>query len=113
MLIGISRKHPDYTAFKPQKRVQEPVEQHDNILAEGSSAKQLEVDEIYKPSSHVNPIFLSVDADTGKYYSASEVSDVVFRFVSGTVIDSYSTSSMFVKQEDSRFLTFQLISFSL
>ena len=90
MLIGISRKHPDYTAFKHHKRVQEPVEQHDNIVADGSSTKQLEVDEIYKPSSHVNPIFLAVDADTGKYYSASEAFDVVFRFVSGTAIDSRS-----------------------
>lgn len=81
MLIGISRKHPDYTAFKHHKRVQEPVEQHDNIVADGSSTKQLEVDEIYKPSSHVNPIFLAVDADTGKYYSASEAFDVVFRYV--------------------------------
>ncbi|KAL5207999.1 hypothetical protein ABZP36_032434 [Zizania latifolia] len=29
--------------------------------------KQLEVAEIYKPSSHVNPIFMAVGADAGKY----------------------------------------------
>ena len=87
-------------AFKPEKRVQEPVEQHDSAVTEGSGSNQLEVDETYKPSSHVNPIFLAVGADTGKYYSASEASDVVFRFVSGTVIDY-----MFVKYDYSKFLT--------
>ncbi|KAI4984330.1 hypothetical protein ZWY2020_057649 [Hordeum vulgare] len=81
ILVGISRKHPDYTAFKHQKKVQEPVEQHGNIVGEGSSTKQVEVDEISKSSSHVNPIFLAVNADTGKCYSASEVFDVVFRYV--------------------------------
>lgn len=81
VLTGINRKHPDYMDFKPEKRVQESVEQHDNVVPEGSETKQLEVDEIYKPTSHVNPIFLAVEADTGKYYSASEASDVVFRYV--------------------------------
>uniref|UniRef100_A0A0D9VH44 SUI1 domain-containing protein n=1 Tax=Leersia perrieri TaxID=77586 RepID=A0A0D9VH44_9ORYZ len=81
VLTGINRKHPDYMAFKPEKRVQEPVEQHDNVVAEGSSTKQLEVAEIYKPSSHVNPIFMAVGADTGKYYSPSEASDIVFRYI--------------------------------
>ncbi|KAF0932154.1 hypothetical protein E2562_008685 [Oryza meyeriana var. granulata] len=81
MLLGINRGHPDYMAFKPEKRVQEPVERHDNVVAEGSSTKQLEVAEIYKPSSHVNPIFMAVGADTSKYYSASEASDVVFRYI--------------------------------
>lgn len=80
VLTGINRKHSDYVAFKPEKRVQEPVEQQDSAVAEGSS-NQLEVEETYKPSSHVNPIFLAVGADTGKYYSASEASDVVFRYV--------------------------------
>jgi translation initiation factor 2D len=73
--------------FKPEKGVQGPVEQHDNAVVEGSGSNQLEVEETYKPSSHVNPIFLAVGADAGKYYSASEASDVVFRFVPRTVID--------------------------
>lgn len=81
MLLRINRGHPDYMAFKPEKRVQEPVVQHDNVVAEGSSTKQLEVAETYKPSSHVNPIFMAVGADTSKYYSASEASDIVFRYV--------------------------------
>jgi len=81
ILLGINRKHPDYMAFKPEKRVQEPVEQEKSV-AESSVTKQLEVAEIYKPSSHVKPIFMAVEADMEKYYSASEASDVVFRFVS-------------------------------
>lgn len=81
MLVGINRKHPDYMAFKPEKRVQEPVE-HEKAVAESSVTKQLEVAEIYKPTSHVKPIFVAVEADLEKYYSASEASDVVFRFVS-------------------------------
>lgn len=81
ILLGINRKHPDYMAFKPEKRVQEPVE-HEKAVAESSVSKQLEVAEIYKPSSHVKPIFVAVEADMEKYYSASEASDIVFRFVS-------------------------------
>jgi len=81
ILLGINRKHPDYMAFKPEKRVQEPVEQ-EKAVAESSVTKQLEVAEIYKPSSHVKPIFMAVEADMEKYYSALEASDVVFRFVS-------------------------------
>lgn len=45
------------------------------------SKLQLEVVEIYKPSTHVNPIFISVGADIGHYYTASEAADVVFRCV--------------------------------
>ncbi|XP_006647382.1 eukaryotic translation initiation factor 2D [Oryza brachyantha] len=86
MLLGINRGHPDYMAFKPEKKVQEPVEQRENVVAEGSSTKQLEVAEIYKPSSHVNPIFMAVGADTGKYYSASEASDVAFRYVEKEIL---------------------------
>ncbi|KAG8071058.1 hypothetical protein GUJ93_ZPchr0006g41808 [Zizania palustris] len=81
MLLGVNRGHPDYIAFRPEKKVQELVERHDNVIAEGSSTNQLEVAEIYKPSSHVNPIFMAVGADTGKYYSASEASDIVFRYI--------------------------------
>lgn len=81
ILLGINRKHPDYMAFKPEKRVQEPVER-EKAVAESSATKQLEVVEVYKPTSHVKPIFVAVEADMEKYYSASEASDIVFRFVS-------------------------------
>nr|CAD1825259.1 unnamed protein product [Ananas comosus var. bracteatus] len=85
MLLGVNRGHPDYMSFKPEKRVQETVNQkHDSSVGEASQAKvnlQFEVAEIYKPSTHVNPVFTSVGADTGKYYSASEASEIVFSYV--------------------------------
>ncbi|XP_020110599.1 eukaryotic translation initiation factor 2D isoform X2 [Ananas comosus] len=85
MLLGVNRGHPDYMSFKPEKRVQETVNQkHDSSVGEASQAKvnlQFEVAEIYKPSTHVNPVFTSVGADSGKYYSASEASEIVFSYV--------------------------------
>ncbi|OAY75323.1 Eukaryotic translation initiation factor 2D [Ananas comosus] len=85
MLLGVNRGHPDYMSFKPEKRVQETVNQkHDSSVGEASQAKvnlQFEVAEIYKPSTHLNPVFTSVGADTGKYYSASEASEIVFSYV--------------------------------
>jgi hypothetical protein len=114
LLTGINHKHPDYMAFKPEKRVQEPVVQ-DMVVAESSVTKQLEVIEIYKPSSHVKPIFVAVEAGMEKYYSGPEASDVVFRFVvplsitffcGDEVIDFVVaiTSHVFMKCNDSGFL---------
>lgn len=70
-------------SFKPEKRVQQSNEQkHDSLVSEGQQTKlQLEVVEVYKPSTHVNSIFAAMGADTGIYYSASEASDVVFRCI--------------------------------
>ena len=89
-MLAINHKHPDYMAFRPEKRVQELVE-HEKEVAESSVTKQLEVAEIYKPSSHVKPIFVAVEADMEKYYSAPEASDIVFRCVSllDKVVDSF------------------------
>ncbi|XP_028803423.1 eukaryotic translation initiation factor 2D isoform X1 [Neltuma alba] len=82
MLLSINRNHVDYSSFKPEKR---PVQKSDqpsvNAANESHSSKTLEVAEIYKPSVHVNPIFSAVEADTGKLYSASEASDIVFKYV--------------------------------
>ncbi|XP_028799185.1 eukaryotic translation initiation factor 2D-like [Neltuma alba] len=82
MLLSINRNHVDYSSFKPEKR---PVQKSDqpsvNAANESRSSKTLEVAEIYKPSVHVNPIFSAVEADTGKLYSASEASDIVFKYV--------------------------------
>lgn len=86
MILQINRGHPDYMSFRPEKKKKEPVDQKDNTIATPSSdashagKSQLEVVEIYKPTTHVNPIFVSVGADTSRYYSASEAFDVVFRF---------------------------------
>ncbi|KAJ4761752.1 Eukaryotic translation initiation factor 2D [Rhynchospora pubera] len=86
MLLGINRGHPDYTSFRPEKRPKEPTEQRDTTNPSPNDAthdgkSQLEVVEIYKPTTHVNPIFVSLGADTSRYYSASEASDVVFSYV--------------------------------
>ncbi|KAG5120441.1 hypothetical protein JHK82_034861 [Glycine max] len=82
MLFSVNRKHADYSSFKPEKRRVEKSEQHSVQSAnEIRSSKTLEVAEIYKPSVHVNSIFSSVGADTGKLFSASEATDIVFKYV--------------------------------
>ncbi|XP_039133842.1 LOW QUALITY PROTEIN: eukaryotic translation initiation factor 2D [Dioscorea cayenensis subsp. rotundata] len=83
VLLAINRTHPDYTSFKPEKRSTETIEpKHETSSSEGLRSRSLfEVVEIYKSSSHVNPILTSVGADTGKYFSASEAIDIVFRYV--------------------------------
>ncbi|WRX29933.1 SUI1 domain - like 4 [Theobroma cacao] len=82
MLISVNRAHPDYLSFKPEKRPVEKVDQAgDSAASECLSQKVLEVVEVYKSSVHVKPIFASVGADTGKLYSASEASDIVFKYI--------------------------------
>ncbi|URD89548.1 Translation initiation factor SUI1 [Musa troglodytarum] len=83
MLLGINRGHQEFMAFKPEKRVPENAEQrHDNSVSEVAHTKlQLEVVEVYKPSTHVKSIFTAVGADTGSYYSASDATDIAFRYV--------------------------------
>ncbi|KAJ3675497.1 hypothetical protein LUZ60_004539 [Juncus effusus] len=86
ILQSINRRHADYMAFKPEKKTKEPDQKDDSAPdSSGSSSNagraKLEVVEIYKPSTHVNPIFASVGADISTYYTASEASDVVFSYV--------------------------------
>ncbi|XP_020253031.1 eukaryotic translation initiation factor 2D [Asparagus officinalis] len=83
VLLAVNRVHPEYTSFKPEKRLPENVDQTlDPSAADVRQSKlQLEVVEIYKPSTHVNPIFMSVGADIGHYYTASEAADIVFRYI--------------------------------
>ncbi|KAK4285070.1 hypothetical protein QN277_001814 [Acacia crassicarpa] len=82
VLLSVNRNHDVYSSFKPEKR---PVQKSDqpsvNAANASHSFKTLEVAEIYKPSVHVNPIFSAVEADTGKLYSASDASDIVFKYV--------------------------------
>lgn len=52
-----------------------------NTPTEGQSRKFLEVVELYKSNTHVNPIFAAVGADTGKLYTASEASQIVFGYI--------------------------------
>lgn len=82
ILFSVNRSHADYSSFKPEKR---PVEKSDQLSVHSAneirSSKTLDVAELYKPSVHVNPIFSSVGADMGKLYSASEASDIVFKYI--------------------------------
>lgn len=81
-LFSVNRNHSDYTSFKPEKKKVEKNEQSaKNIGNEGQLHKSLDVMELYKPSSHVNPIFGAMRADTGKLYNASEASQIVFGYV--------------------------------
>lgn len=83
ILLAVKRTHPDYTSFRPEKRQKEIVDNsNDQTADEGQQHKmQLELVEIYKPSVHVNPIFLSVGASTVDFYSALEATDIVFKYV--------------------------------
>ncbi|KAL3641511.1 hypothetical protein CASFOL_016479 [Castilleja foliolosa] len=81
MLISVNRKHQDYTSFEPEKKVEMNEQTTKSTANEGQSSKLLDVVEIYKPSSHVNPIFAAVGADPGKLYTASEASEIVFGYI--------------------------------
>lgn len=81
VIFSINRSHPDYSSFKPEKRRVESEQTSDLGATESRSNKVLELAEIYKPSVHVNPIFSAVGADTGKLYSASDATDIVFKYV--------------------------------
>ncbi|KAB2603695.1 eukaryotic translation initiation factor 2D [Pyrus ussuriensis x Pyrus communis] len=82
VLLSVNRKHSDYSSFKPEKReVEKTVQTGVATVSERRSLKMLEVAEIYKSSVHVNPILASVGADTGKLYSASDATDIVFTYV--------------------------------
>ncbi|CAK9139200.1 unnamed protein product [Ilex paraguariensis] len=81
-LFSVNRNHVDYTSFKLEKRKVEKNEQRTYpVASEGRLNKILEVAEIYKPSVHVKPVFASVGADVGDIFSASEATEIVFRYI--------------------------------
>ncbi|KAL5982835.1 hypothetical protein ACLOJK_016912 [Asimina triloba] len=83
ILISVNRGHPEYMSFKPEKRLAESLGQSTDTSANESHQLklQLELSEVYKSSTHVNRIFASVGADIGRFFSASEATDVVFKYV--------------------------------
>ncbi|XP_057973359.1 uncharacterized protein LOC131161545 isoform X2 [Malania oleifera] len=81
VLLAVNRSHVDYTSFRPEKHQERIDKSSDCAASEARSHKMLGVEEIYKPSVHVNPIFTSVGADRGKYFTASEATDIVFSYV--------------------------------
>ncbi|KAI3986403.1 hypothetical protein MKX01_037685 [Papaver californicum] len=83
MLLAVNRKHTDYTSFKPEKLQPEMVA-HNSVSTASEGQPQrptLEVVEIYKSSVHVNPILGALGVDTGRYFSASEATDIVSSYV--------------------------------
>lgn len=97
VLFSVSRGNPDYLSFKPEKRQEQKIDQAGDQATSGSqSQKMLEVAEIYKSSVHVNPIFDSVGADKGKLYSASEASDIVFKYIEKENLVKPTTKSIVV-----------------
>ncbi|CAO2834422.1 unnamed protein product [Amaranthus hypochondriacus] len=82
VLYSVNRSHVDYTSFKPEKRQPDKIERNsDQAESDSQSQNILEIEEIYKPSIHVNSIFSAVGADTGGYFSASEATNVAFAYV--------------------------------
>lgn len=82
ILSSVNRNHPDYTSFRPEKK---KVEMSGQATGQASNEVQsqniFEVVEVYKPSVHVNPIFISVGADKEKLFTASEATEIVFQYV--------------------------------
>ncbi|CAI9778179.1 unnamed protein product [Fraxinus pennsylvanica] len=94
ILFSVNRNHQDYASFKPEKRkLQQSVS---DVVSERQSDKILDVVEVYKPSVHVNPVYASVGADTGKLYTASEASQVVFGYVEKENLVKPSNNSIVV-----------------
>ncbi|KAL9263543.1 Eukaryotic translation initiation factor 2D-like protein, partial [Drosera capensis] len=81
ILTSVNRQHAEYISFKPEKRVAEKIDEAAIQATNENKSRLLEIVEIYKPSSHVAPIFASVGADAAGFYAAPEASDVVFRYV--------------------------------
>ncbi|XP_031397752.1 eukaryotic translation initiation factor 2D isoform X2 [Punica granatum] len=79
VLLSVNRNIAEYTMFKPERRLVVKAEQLGDHAA--GENKTLEVVEVFKSSVHVNAIFASVGAEKEKLYTASEASDVVFRYI--------------------------------
>ncbi|KAJ7541784.1 hypothetical protein O6H91_10G076500 [Diphasiastrum complanatum] len=82
MILAINKQHSDYLGFKPEKRVSSLEGAARPVANDQSQEKvQLEVSEVWKPSSHVNPIFEAMGVDFNKYYNFLEASNVIFAYV--------------------------------
>ncbi|KAF2609109.1 hypothetical protein F2Q68_00046262 [Brassica cretica] len=64
--------------------------------AQAQSDKMLEIIEVYKPSIHNSAIFASLGEDKGKLYTASEASDVVFKYIEKENLVKPTNKSMVV-----------------
>ncbi|KAL0801534.1 hypothetical protein Bca101_056710 [Brassica carinata] len=97
VLISVNRRHPDYSSFKPEKKKAEVSESSGaSSTAQAQSDKMLEIIEVYKPSIHNSAIFASLGEDKGKLYTASEASDVVFKYIEKENLVKPTNKSMVV-----------------
>ncbi|KAK4788469.1 hypothetical protein SAY86_019788 [Trapa natans] len=97
VLVGVNRNNAEYTSFKPEKQpTEKPAQLSDPAAGDNKSAKTLEVVEVYKPSTHVSAVFSSVGADKGKFYTAAEASDVVFKYVDKENLVKHTDKSIVV-----------------
>ncbi|ESQ28066.1 hypothetical protein EUTSA_v10018306mg [Eutrema salsugineum] len=97
VLISVNRRHPEYSSFKPEKKKAEISESSgDRSTAQAQSEKMLEIIEVYKPSIHNSAVFASVGEDKGKLYTASEASDVVFKYIEKENLVKPTNKSMVV-----------------
>lgn len=97
VLVSVNRSHPDYLSFKPEKKKAEISESSgDRSTAQAQSEKMLEIIEVYKSSIHNSAIFASVGEDTGRLYTASEATDVVFRYIEKENLVKPTNKSMVV-----------------
>ncbi|XP_031473825.1 uncharacterized protein LOC116246215 [Nymphaea colorata] len=81
VLISVNRTHPDYTSFRPEKHKPASAVEGSEVTSSHQARTQLDMVEIYKSTTHVNPILAAVGADPGKYFCASEASEIVFSYI--------------------------------
>ena len=87
ILLSVNRAHEEYQSFRPEKRDQTEAVVAASLSSDSCGSSQLahatvpliDVIEVYKSTSHVGPIFVAVGEDPGKFYTASEATDIVFR----------------------------------
>ncbi|CAA6673188.1 unnamed protein product [Spirodela intermedia] len=74
ILLSVNRAHSEYQSFRPEKKREPEAGRPNSDSSAGQgphgAAVQLDVVEVYKPTSHVNPIFAAVGVDTGRFYTA-------------------------------------------
>ncbi|XP_078428509.1 eukaryotic translation initiation factor SUI1 family protein isoform X2 [Wolffia australiana] len=84
ILQSVNQSHVDYSSFRPEKRDTVAVTVAAAVRSSSDSqvtGLSLDVVEVFKPTSHVTPIFVAVGANPTEFYTAAEATDIVFRYV--------------------------------
>ncbi|KAF3787588.1 hypothetical protein EJ110_NYTH22632 [Nymphaea thermarum] len=56
VLISVNRTHPDYTSFRPEKHKPASAVEGSEVTSSHQARTQLDIVEIYKSTTHLNPI---------------------------------------------------------